>query len=202
MPRRMVPLVAGECFHLYNRGANRQAIFFERANYLFFLRRVRHYLLAQGQTSEVAETSDVSVSVIAYCLMPNHFHLLLCPHDDELSRRMQRFSISYTKAINKRYHRTGSLFEGQFQALHIDRDEHLLHLSRYIHLNPVMAGLVGRPEDWEYSSYRDYIGLRDGTLPAPHVVLEQFPSREAYREFVESYVPEEGKRIAHLLPGD
>jgi hypothetical protein len=115
---------------------------------------------------------------------------------------MQRFSISYTKAVNKCYNRTGSLFEGQFQAVHVDRDDYLAHLSRYIHLNPVRAGLVREPRDWEFSSYRDYLGLRRGTLPAPDVVLAQFPSREAYRTFVESDALPERGLIAHLLFGE
>jgi len=217
MPRRTCPLVPGECYHLYNRGVNRQRIFFERENYLFFLRRIRKYLVGEGETSEVAQTSEVHTLVgeretsevsqtsevctttVAYCLMPNHFHLLLCPHDDQLSRRMQRFSISYTKAINKRYGRVGALFQGQFQAVHVDRNEYILHLSRYLHLNPVAAGLVKRPEEWEFSSYRDYVGLRQGTLPRPDVVLSQFSTPRAYREFVESYRPGDRNVVVHLL---
>jgi len=203
MPQRLIPLVAGEYYHVYNRGNNRQNIFFERENYLFFLRRLRKYLIGdtQGQTSEVSETSEVLrwTTIVAYCLMPNHFHLLVCPHDDELSRRMQRFSISYTKAMNKRYDRVGALFQGQFQAVHVDRNEYLLHLSRYFHLNPVEAGLVKCPEDWEFSSYRDYIGLRKGTLPTPDIILSQFATPKAYREFVESYQPSDRDVIVHLL---
>jgi putative transposase len=213
MPQRAIPLVAGQYYHIYNRGNNRQNIFIERENYFFFLRGLRKYLLAENrtsqvpETSEVLETSDVSkpnvaVAIVAYCLMPNHFHLLVCPHDDMLSRRMQRFSISYTKAVNKRYGRVGSLFQGQFQAVPVERDEYLLHLSRYIHLNPVTAGLVKCPEDWEFSSYRDYIGLRQGTLPRPDVVLSQFPKSGAYQAFVESYRPCDRSVIAHLLFDD
>lgn len=196
MPRRAIPLIAGGYYHLYNQGHNRQDIFFERENYIFFLRRVRKYL---AQTSEVLETSEVWTSIVAYCLMPNHFHLLICPCDDQLSRRMQRFSISYTKAVNERYDRTGALFQGQFQAIHVDRNEYLLHLSRYIHLNPVAARLVARPEDWEFSSYRDYVGLRRGTLPNPTIVLSQFPTLVAYQKFVESCRPGDENSIAHLL---
>ena len=196
MPQRSISLVAGEYYHVYNRGNNRQDVFFERENYLFFLRRVRKYLVGDTQ-----ETSEVWTTIIAYCLMPNHFHLLVCPHDDELSRRMQRFSISYTKAMNKRYDRVGSLFQGQFQAVLVDRNEYLLHLSRYLHLNPVEAGLVKRPGDWEFSSYRDYIGLRQGTLPMPDIILSQFPTPKAYQEFVESYKLSDRDIIAHLLFG-
>jgi hypothetical protein len=112
---------------------------------------------------------------------------------------MQLFSISYTKAMNKRYDRVGALFQGSFRAIHVNQNNYLVHLSRYIHLNPVVAGLVERPEDWEFSSYREYIGVRSGTLPAPEIVLSQFPSRQAYQEFVESYTAREREIIADLL---
>ncbi len=199
MPTRSVPLVANTYYHVYNRGHNRKDIFFERDNYLFFLRRVRQYLLGEKQTFEVSQTSEVWAIVVAYCLMPNHFHLLVCPQDAEFSRRMQRFSISYAKAMNERYDRRGAMFQGAFQAVHVDRDEYLLHLSRYIHLNPVVAGLSKRAEDWEFSSYRDYLGLRRGTLPSPDLVLSQFPTRDAYREFVETFQPSDQALIADLL---
>jgi len=186
VPQRNVELCAGECYHLYNRGNNRERIFYERENYGFFLRPLRKHLVP-------------ILDVVAYCLMPTHYHLLILLKEADLSHRMQLFSISYTKAMNKRYDRVGSLFQGAFQAKHVDGNNYLVHLSRYIHLNPAMAGLVERPEDWEFSSYREYIGLRDGTLPQPEIVLSQFPSREAYRNFVEAYVPSEREILAGLL---
>lgn len=204
MPRRTAPLIAGEYYHIYNRGNNRGRIFFEEENYLFFLRRLRHHLMRK--TSEVLETAEVwAASIVTYCLMPTHYHLIAQPHDDALSHHLQMFTISYTKAINTRFVRTGALFQGAFQAKRIERDEYLLHLSRYIHLNPVRAGLVERPEEWAFSSYRDYVGLRHGTLAQPAIVLDQFrddadfrsPAR-AYQEFIESYAPDDGKKIAHL----
>lgn len=112
---------------------------------------------------------------------------------------MQRFSISYTKAMNKRYSRTGALLQGQYQAVHVDRNEYLLHLSRYVHLNPVAAGLVARPEDWEFSSYRDYVSLHRGTLPNPAIVLSQFSAPAACQEFVESHKLDDEDILAHLL---
>ena len=198
MPRRLISLVPGETYHVYNRGVDRQPLFFERENYLFFLRRVRKYLL--GQTSEVLETSEVfPVTILAYCLMPNHYHLLLTPHDEALSRRMQRLGISYTKAVNKGHARVGPLFQGAFQAIRIKEEGHLVHLTRYLHLNPVLGGLVERPEDWEFSSYREYVGLRGGTLPTPESVLEQFGTVEAYRAFVEEYVRGDEGKIGKVL---
>jgi putative transposase len=133
---------AGEYYHLYNPGNNYQNVFFEPDNYRFFLRRLHRYLQPEA------------VEVVSYCLMPNHYHLLVHLVTDDLSSLMQPFLLSYTKAINKRYGRVGLLFQGRFQAVRVDRDEYLVHLSRYIHLNPVAAKLVEQPEDWEFSGYR------------------------------------------------
>lgn len=126
---------------------------------------------------------------------------------------MGRFGQSYARAINRRYERVGPLFQDRFQAIHVDRDEYLLHLSRYIHLNPLEANLVRRPEEWEFSSYREYLGTRRGTLPQPDDVLrllasvqrpERVPEtdslRDSYRRFVESGIGESDRTIAHLVP--
>ena len=79
------------------------------------------------------------------------------------------------------------------------KNEYLVHLSRYIHLNPVLTDLVRQAEEWEFSSYREYLGLRLGTLPSPGIVLSQFPALNAYREFVESYASVDRERIRSLL---
>jgi hypothetical protein len=129
--------------------------------------------------------------------MPNHYHLMVLLKTDNLADLMQPFLLSYTKAINERYHRVGSLFQGRFKAIRVDKEEYLLQLSRYIHLNPAVAGLVKRLEGWEFSSYRDYIGLRNGTLVKPEVVLAYFQSRDEYRKFIESSVDE--RAIEHLM---
>jgi putative transposase len=191
MPRRNIPLISGEYYHVYNRGNNRQDIFFERANYGFFLRQLRKYL--------IGPVTAPWVTVVAYCLMPNHFHLLVRLHNELFSRRMQHHSISYTRAINERYRRVGALYQGQFRAILVDSNDYLLHLSRYIHLNPVAAHLVRQPEDWEFSSYREYIGLRQGTLVDSSIVMGQFRTTVEYRQFVEAYKPAELAVISHLL---
>ncbi len=186
MPRRQVPLVAGNYYHVYNRGHNRQNIFFERENYLYFLRQLRHHLIANG------------TAVIAYCLMPNHYHLLVALETDNFSNLMQAFSLSYTKAINKRYQRVGSLFQGAFQAIHVDREEYLLYLTRYIHLNPVRARLVEKAEDWEFSSYPEYARVRGGTLPKMDVVRSQLYSPDQYSLFMQADSPNEKMLLKHL----
>ena len=166
---------AGQCYHVYNRGVNRAPIFFAEENWGFFLRRVREYFKPEF------------VLILAYCLLPNHYHILLRLQNDELSSAvMQPFGTSYTKAINKQQNRVGPLFQGKFKAQLVKEDAYLTYLTKYIHLNPVKAGLVQAPADWIYSSYQDYIGLRQGTLPSPDLVLNRFPSRKAYQEFVET----------------
>ena len=136
--------------------------------------------------------------VFAWCILPNHYHLLVRPNDEQMSSHMRRLSISYTKAMNKRYDRVGSLFQGRLKAIVVDRDAYLLHLSRYLHLNPVLTGLVKYPEDWEFSSYREYIGLRQGTLPSPDIGLSPFASAEVYRDFVAQYTDRDQRLIDHL----
>ncbi len=177
MPRRSRQLISGRYYHLYNRGHNHGAIFFERRNYGYFLRLFRHFVATE------------TVVVTAYCLMPNHYHFLIFLRGPDLSRAMQRFTLSYTNGINRRYGRSGSLFQGRFQAKWVDGDQYLSHLTRYIHLNPVKAGLVQRPEDWEFSSYQDYVGLRRGTLPQPGLVFEQVGDGDLYRHFVTTHAP-------------
>jgi REP element-mobilizing transposase RayT len=187
MPRRATPLVAGAHYHVFNRGHNREAIFFEPDNYAYFLRQLRKYVVPDH------------AAVVAYALLPNHYHLLIQTKSSDLSKAMMTLSVSYTKAVNERYGRTGGVFEGAFRAKLIDRDEYLTHLSRYIHLNPVRLGLVSQAEDWPYTSYPEYLGLRRGTLPQPDIVMSQFQDADHYRSFVESYRPDQRQIIAEWL---
>lgn len=146
----------GELYHIYNRGNNGQTIFFERENYLFFLKKVK---------KELTPLCDV----LAYCLMPNHYHLLVRIDEKEeadslkFSRKLGTLQSSYTRAINKAQNRYGSLFQQRVKHKNLVEYAHICF--HYIHQNPVAAGLCSRLEDWEYSSFRDYIGLRDGMLP-------------------------------------
>jgi putative transposase len=186
MPRRETPFIPEQVYHFYNRGNNRQAVFFEHDNYLYFLRGLKKY---------VRETVDILV----YCLMPTHYHILVrvkprqtqtseVLETSEVSRAMQKFSISYTKAINKRFDRVGALFQGQFQGKPIKNYEHLLNLCVYIHANPVKDGLAALPEDWEYSNYLEWLGLRDGTLVNHEFIKDTFGTTEEYKQLVMAYI--------------
>ena len=178
MPRREIPIVAGQYYHLFNRGNQKENIFFEKENYYYFIKKFRFYI-------------EKYVEILCYCLMPNHYHFLLKPFDDKFSKKMQNFTISYVKSINKKYKRVGHLFQGNFKAKLVEDNNVLLHLTRYIHLNPVHANLVRISEDWEFSSYREYIGQKKGKLPQPDFILSQFTDPDEYKEFVESYQVED-----------
>lgn len=187
MPRRQMPFVQGLYYHIYNRGNNRQAVFFEADNYLYFLGGLKKYLLPVAH-------------IVAYCLMPTHYHILVRIRNQtsevlktsEVSRQvslaMQKFLISYTKAINKRFSRVGSLFQGQFQAKPIQTYPHLLNLCVYIHANPVKDGLVALPEDWIYSNYLEWLGRRAGTLVDHEFIQEHFGLPAEYQELVMQFV--------------
>jgi putative transposase len=162
-----------QLYHIYNRGNNKQKIFFTRENYLFFLSKVRKNLLAH-------------FDILAYCLMPNHFHFLVFTKADidngKAIRSMATLLSSYTRAINIQENKTGSLFQQKTKAkpLLFQGPTGLTTLSRltsktttydypficfnYIHQNSLIAGLVQKMEDWEFSSFRDYAKFREGTL--------------------------------------
>lgn len=172
MPRRN-PFVQGGYYHIYNRGAGRQAIFHEGRNYLYVLRLLKKV------------TTECCVTVVAYCLLPNHYHWLL-RQDGEIpaGKVPTRVFGSYTQAFNRAYERTGTLFEGPYKALAVETDAYLMNLCSYIHLNPVHHGLVNAPDAWPYSNYLEWIGKRPGTLVDRDLARETFATPQAYEDCV------------------
>jgi REP element-mobilizing transposase RayT len=198
MPRRNHPFLPDHYYHFYNRGNNRQAIFFERINYLYFLQGMKRYLLPH-------------LDVLAYCLMPTHYHLLVRvkPADqtaadlpgqavtletnlqaisESVSHAMQLLSISYTKAINKRYERVGSLFQGQFQGKWVPDERYLRTLCLYIHANPVKDALAANPADWEFSSHRDWMRMRDDGLADRGGIERHFGNPQDYLSLLQVWI--------------
>lgn len=103
-----------------------------------------------------------SVDIIAYCLMPTHIHLIFKQLEDNgISRSVNNILNSYTRYFNIKHKRKGPLWESRFKSKRIESDEQLLHLSRYIHLNPVTAFLSDKPESWQYSSYKEFLGIKE-----------------------------------------
>jgi REP element-mobilizing transposase RayT len=170
---------AGQYYHVYNRGTNRQPIFASEENYHFLLRRVKQFLPLY------------QISIVAYSLMPTHYHFLIEVYQDgALGGFIQRLFNSYSQAFNRQQNRTGTLFEGRAKSIIVDDSNYAYALVRYIHLNPVVAGLVAAPDDWQFSDYVDWIDARkDGIFDSQFREMF-FSSPEEYRSFVLSDIPE------------
>jgi putative transposase len=162
-------------YHIYNQGNNRQVIFHNPEDYLIFLRLIRTHI-------------SPNTEIIAWCLMPNHFHFLIYADDkacvmvkqggleiEILTNGIRKLLSSYARIFNKRYNQTGSLFRQKTKAKNIGEEEMVVtnkytfqdycsNCFLYIHQNPVATGLVKVPGDWQFSSYLDYAGLRNGSL--------------------------------------
>lgn len=168
----------GAVYHVILRGNSGQEIFFDAGD------RTRFFLLLQESVERFG------FRIHAFCLMTTHLHLAIQVGDIPLSRIMQNIGFRYTQFINRKYLRTGHLFQGRYKALMIDADSYLLALIRYIHLNPLRAGMVSRPEEYPWSSHPSYLGI----VPGPPWLttdwaLARFAGQsglavERYREFV------------------
>ncbi len=170
------PYAKDRFYHLFNRGCNREDIFFSQKNYEYLLRKVK------------ATHEKYGAGIVAYCLMPNHYHFLLQQQTERpLSDWIQQLFNGYTQAVNKERGRSGTLFQGRTRRVLLETDEQLIHVARYIHANPVVAGLAERPEEWAYSNYLEWIEARPGTLVLRELVKCYFPTPDHYREFVADY---------------
>ena len=179
-------------YHLYNRTNNEEALFRSEENYLYFLKKYRYYL------GEYLET-------VGYCLMPTHFHFLVRvkpfskpsegfkPSEGSnslmISRKVGTLLNSYSQAFNKMWNRHGNLFNQKTNAKPVPSDRYLITLLTYIHQNPVRSKLVDRAEEWIFSSYRDYIDIRDGSLPSKELILGMI-KKEELREITKTMIKE------------
>lgn len=194
MPYRIIPFINGEIYHVFNRGVNKQDVFFQTRDYSIFLSSVFYYQIAspkprfslyrQTKTFPINKGEKI-VQLICYCLMPNHFHLLIKQlKDNGISEFMRKFAHSYTKYINVKYERQGPLFQGVFKAVHIENDEQLIHVSRYIHLNPYVSNLNRNLRNYRWSSYPSFMGLTSSTDINSNEILSHFRSTLEYENFV------------------
>lgn len=199
MPGRSTPLVNDYFYHIFNRGSEKRNIFMQPRDYKRFLQTVRYYQFSgpKPKFSQFTKTKLNSlktlveaklIDIFCYCLMPNHFHFLLRQRQENgIAIFMSQISNSYTKYFNTKYERIGALLQGVFKSVPIETDEQLIHVSRYIHLNPVVSGLVKKLEHYLWSSYGEYITGREG-LCSTKEILNLFSSREQYRQFVEDQI--------------
>jgi putative transposase len=172
MARRPRLLAPGVLYHVIVRGNHRQKTFSNPSDYQAYLERLGRYRKLLG------------VTVYAYCLMPNHVHLLVETGSQPLSRFMQGLQQSYTQYFNRRHRKVGHLFQGRYKAIVCDKDEYLLSLVRYIHLNPIRGNMVRKLDEYPYSGHRNYVAGRGSEVLEPRRVLDMLGGRAGYRRFV------------------
>lgn len=221
MPKRKIPLVKGEYYHVFNRSINKEPIFVKHRDcqrvqdtlsyYRFEKPPIRlSYYLALGvdQRDSIMrsmEKSKMEVDFIAFSLMPNHFHLLLRQTTKNgVSKFLALFQNSYTRYFNTKYDRQGHLFQGQFKAVRIEDDEQFIHVGRYIHLNPYSSFVVKSLEELEkypFSSLPEYLEKNRISFCKQELLLSHFANREAYRKFVfdQADYQRELEKIIHLI---
>ncbi len=181
-------------YHVFNRGNGKQDIFLDREDYLFFLKRLKENLFPELQEGAPLAPRAYkrkllpadSFVLVSYCLMPNHFHFLIRQNTElPISKLVLKLCTSYSIYFNKKYDHIGHVFQDQFKAIRIEDDSYLLWLSAYVHQNPKVAGLVSNLEQWEYSSYLDFIGKRSGKLCLKDQILNNFSGVNDYKDFVD-----------------
>ena len=223
MPYRKVILGPGEIYHVFNRGVASSPIYLNTREYLRFLDLVDYYRFSNTPLSfsklmnlekeerekiflELKKENSIHVEVLTYCLMPNHFHLLLKQKTDKgISVFMSNLQNSYVKYFNIKNERAGPLFQSMFKAVRIETDEQLLHVSRYIHLNPSTAYIV-EPENLEKYKWSSLIFYLDKDFNSadyfvnPKIVLNFFKKRKDYLKFTldQASYQRELDKIKHL----
>lgn len=219
------PIQTGEIYHVYNRGVEKRRIFGGRVDYVRFI----HDLFEFNDTTPAPEfnrryrpgdnvgsgTSHIRrgeklVEIMCFCLMDNHFHLLVRPIlDGGLTTFMRKLGTGYTNAFNEKYERVGALFQGIYKAKHVDREEYLQHLVCYIHLNSLkfLRRFNGNrrtdfEKTWEalskyrWSSHLDYLGEDNfGSVIEKKFILELFGNTAGYREFVQEWMKDEAEKL-------
>lgn len=215
----------GGHYHAYNRGVERRRIFLDDQDYHVFLHLLQYYLspATDYEKHPLLELTGFSpvrtrpleplyqkVDLICYCLMPNHFHLLIKQTEkDGMEKLLRRLLTSYVMYFNRRYDRIGHLFQGTYKAMLVEGDEQLLHLSRYIHQNPTLTR--GYLDQYPYSSYPYFIGERRGDWLKTEPILSFFRTPKTdklrelrrefrnYKEFVETSDEEPEKTLGKLV---
>lgn len=225
--KRKTPLVAGMTFHIYTRGVEKRVIFPERTFNIRFLNTLQHNLnykypyslykqrLEEAKTPQAKENViaslelhkvSPSVEIYCFCLMPNHYHFIMKQLVEEgITNFMHRLNTAYTKYVNRRLDRVGGLFQGRFKSKHIETTEQLIHLSRYQHINPTKLGLGNTKTliDYPWSSLSDFIGNASHNFVTPNPVMQNFESKNEYRNFLEAEIDEyEPLRLAEIAIDD
>lgn len=205
MPRRKYPLVAGKIYHVFNRGITNLATFNTPSEYKRAILALDYYnnssnklkfsrFLSQTDRQRrfylenIKGIAEPQVDIICYCLMPNHFHLLLLQKQDVgISNYLGLFQNSYTRYFNTKNERSGPIFKGRFKSVLVQTDEQLLHVSRYIHLNPYTSDVVNSLHNlktYPWSSLPDYLNKTKKALVNREKILAFYKNLDSYKKFV------------------
>lgn len=221
MPYRKFPLIPGEMYHVFNRSVARQPVFinrwdFERAinliDYYRYFRpplRFSHFNrlpIAQKDMylSKLSEKYKSHITIFAFCLMSNHFHFLLREEQEGgISTFMRNFQNSYGKYFNTKYDRSGAVFQSMFKAIHIETEEQLIHVARYIHLNPYTAQLIRQItqlDKYRWSSFPYYCHGHENSFVNTTYMIQLFSSLQAFQQFTydQAHYQRQLNRIKHL----
>jgi len=218
---RKKPLLTQEIYHIYNRGVDKRVIFYSDRDHAKFVTTLRHYLyhpelklslalkaIAKGDSTigqlEKTRTKNPLVSVLSCSLMPNHIHLAVKQLQEKgISKFMHKVCTSYAEYFNSKNERTGTLFQGRFKAVHVESDEQLICLSRYIHINakdllgpnPTLGGLINYP----WSSLKYYLSNTEDPFD---FCLSLFKDESAYKDFIEAELNDYQKSITQEVAID
>lgn len=218
--QRKVIFANEQIYHVFNRGIERRPVFLTKWEYSRALETIKYYQfsnlpfrfskllnLPDEQKNkyllDIKSENKKLVEIIAFCLMPNHFHFMLKQlKENGISKFIANFTNSYTKYFNTKHERFGPLFQGVFQAVHVETDEQLIHLSRYIHLNPV-ASLIVKDKDLEnypWSSLPEYLSKSGENFCHKQIVLDFFKSVRDYKKFLKDQIvyAKELEKIKHI----
>lgn len=205
MPSRAVPLVTDQTYHILNKGNASLPIFRNKYDYQKFIQAFLYYQNAtipfrfsklttlptterDNLLDKLNKQKDFLVEIIAYCLMPNHYHFILTQKKDEgIMNFIRRFTSSYSHYFNTKYKRKGTLFQDRFKAIRIESDSQLIHLTRYLHLNPYSSFLVKDIKhlfDYPFSSLKEYLETSEMNICNKDKIFSFFKNSQTYRDSI------------------
>jgi len=194
VPYRLVPFANENFYHVFNRGVEKRITFLDNRDYQRLIEIIYYYQYSGPKPRFSThkrfkvinfDQNPKIVEIICYCLMPNHFHFLLKQvQESGIQEFLSKVTNSYTKYFNTKYKRVGPLFQGQFKAVRVESNEQLLHLSRYILLNPYVGSLHHEWKTYPYSSIFEFVNEAKNNICSTKYITEHFPSGEDYQKFI------------------
>ena len=220
MASKRAVIFQNDCiYHLFNRGVERRPIFFTPRDYKRFMSLLEYYrfheiaksyshflrlsLIEQIVFRQSLESKTTAIDILAFCLMPNHYHIIVKQNVDRgIHSFLSNVTNGYTKYLNTKRERVGPLYQGPFKAVYIETDEQLLHLSRYVHINPTVSNVVtlNALSSYPWSSFPDYLDNSAKSFINTSKILSHFKTNQEYKDFVYDHISyaEQLEKIKHL----